>query len=457
MFAVFKRPASTLSMQTGGQDKPVSIAAFQKSVSEAWFASPAVFAMKALTMPLVVPTHLTDTSYLRGLLVCQALKLFPTVTKCPTNPRHKVKLEETHDRFQWTCSVRGHKCFRAGLCPVGLLSNVRPNSWLAFLYFVNGLRLNIRWTKLATDIDEIFGTQDPKTLRRWRGLYQEALEVFLHKHNHLVLGSTAGDVVVFDETNMGNSGGISKAATAKETHHKPNKIQRDRIVKRLPARTLHRPASCLRRPAASSSTSACKRPAACRRQLKRPAAVMKSVFNKGIAGSSKDQRTGRWLFAAVLVGNKSTRYTHGNGRKRFTFHIMDLPKAAPDGKPSGIKSMKKAILKCISPKAFVVHDKWKASAPALAEIGLKAAPPVNHSQGWRDRATGFNSNDIESEFSRLKRSVRERYGRLSFQSQGADDSDDVVDAGDLYEYTFKTNVGNRFFDVLKALQLKSPC
>ena len=76
-----------------------------------------------------------------------------------------------------------------------------------------------------------------------------------------------------------------------------------------------------------------------------------------------------------------------------------------------------------------------------------------------DRATGFHSNDIESEFSRLKRYVRERYGRLSFQCQGADDAEetDAVDAGDLYEYTFKTNVGNSFFDVLKALQIKSPC
>ena len=144
------------------------------------------------------------------------------------------------------------------------------------------------------------------------------------------------------------------------------------------------------------------------------------------------KRTGRWLFAAVLVGNKATRYTHDNGRKRFTFHIMYLPKTAPDGKPRGIKSTKKAILKCISPKACVAHDKWKASSPALADIGFNA-PPVNHSQGWRDRATGFHSNDIESEFSRLKRSVRERCGRLSFQCHGAVDAEetDAVDAGDL--------------------------
>lgn len=86
--------------------------------------------------------------------------------------------------------------------------------------------------------------------------------------------------------------------------------------------------------------------------------------------------------------NKSTGYTHGNGRKRFTFHVLDLPKTAPDGKPRSPKSMKKAILKKTHPKAFVVHDKWKASSPALAAMKFKTAPPLNHSKGWRDRATG---------------------------------------------------------------------
>ena len=55
--------------------------------------------------------------------------------------------------------------------------------------------------------------------------------------------------------------------------------------------------------------------------------------------------------------------------------------------------------------------------------------------------------------------VRECYGRLSFQGHVDVDAEetDAVDAGDLYEYAFKTNVGNRLFDVLKALQIKSPC
>lgn len=251
MFAAHKRPASSLSMETGGQDKPITMSAFKKSVCEARFASPTVFALKVLQTPLVLPSHFQDSASLRGILLCEALGLLPTVSKCPTNSAHKVKLEETHDRFLWTCSVNGHKCFRASLCPVGLLSNIRTKSWLAFLHFVNGMRLNIRWTKLSTDIDALFGPHCPKALRRWRALYQEALELYLKKHGHMQIGSARGDVVVFDETNMGNSGGISKAASTKETHPRPNKEQRERIAKRLPAQTLHRPASNLRRPASA--------------------------------------------------------------------------------------------------------------------------------------------------------------------------------------------------------------
>ena len=118
-------------------------------------------------------------------------------------------------------------------------------------------------------------------------------------------------------------------------------------------------------------------------------------------------------------------------------------------------------------KAFLVHDSWKASSAAIANLGYKAAPPVNHSKGWRDPNAGFHSNDIESEFSGLKRMVRERYGRLSFQatamaaassrSQNEDhDDDDVIQAGDLYEYVYRVNVGDTFDDILKALIMVSP-
>lgn len=184
---------------------------------------------------------------------------------------------------------------------------------------------------------------------------------------------------------------------------------------------------------------------------------MKSIFNKGKAGTGKDTRAhGRWLFAAVLVGNKKRCYTHGNGLKRFTFTILPKPALAKDGKSRGTASMKMALTKCISKKAFAVHDAWKASSAAIAQLGYKSAPPVNHSAGWRDPKTGFHSNDIESEFSRLKGKVRERYGRLCFQATASSSSDDAVEDGDLYEYAYRVNIGDGFNDILKALIMASP-
>lgn len=47
--------------------------------------------------------------------------------------------------------------------------------------------------------------------------------------------------------------------------------------------------------------------------------------------------------------------------------------------------------------------------------------------------------------------------RLIFPAQGQSEADDAVGAGDLYEYAFCVNVGRSFFDIVKALQLKSPC
>ena len=86
-------------------------------------------------------------------------------------------------------------------------------------------------------------------------------------------------------------------------------------------------------------------------------------------------------------------------------------------------------------------------------------PPVNHSIGWRDSKTGFHSNDIESEFSRLKNMVRERYGRLCFQAtaSSSETPEDTVEDGDLYEYAaYRVNIGDSFEDVLKALAMASP-
>lgn len=455
MFLAKKRPAANASSPPLGLFPALTIKEYKKSVSADWFASPSTLALHALGPRLCLPDGLADTVPLRGVFVCNALGLCPMPAVCPNDKKHKLVLAEEWEaadgvRFRLRCSSRGNKCYRARLCPAGLLSNIHVPHWLAFVYFVNAMRLNYRWSKIMADIEAVFGVKNKRTFQSWRALYQDALTQYMLKHKSMILGTCPGDVVVFDETHMGSQRGISKSSSTERATSRSKPIVAMKVLKRLPARTIHkRPA--LRRPAASSAS----RPAA--QPLRRPASVKKSIFNKNKRGTDKDARSGgRWLFAAVLVGRKTERYTHENGKKKFSFAILPKPALAPDHKSRGKESMKQAILSCISQKAFLVHDSWKASTAAIEDLGFKAAPPVNHSVGWRDTSTGFHSNDIESEFSRLKNMVRERYGRLSFQATASASDNECIDAGDLYEYTFFVNIGKDFHDVLKALRLVSP-
>ena len=106
--------------------------------------------------------------------------------------------------------------------------------------------------------------------------------------------------------------------------------------------------------------------------------------------------------------------------------------------------MKDALQSRIGKGSFLVHDKWAATSKAIKELGYKAAPPVNHSAGFRLVESGWHSNDIESEFARLKGWLRRRYGRLPSAL-----SDQF--SGDLYEYTFMTNYTPTWEKVLEAL------
>ena len=155
----------------------------------------------------------------------------------------------------------------------------------------------------------------------------------------------------------------------------------------------------------------------------------------------------------------------------FTFKVLPRKDTAPDGKPRGLRSIRATIRDRIHKGAFVVFDKWRSSVSAVTQLGYKHAPAVNHSAGWRDRTTGFHSNDIESEFNRLKLFIRGRYGALHFSydnaprpansdldnpmpdNEGPDSSEGYanLDEGDLHEYTFYTNVGQDMGTVMYAL------
>ena len=64
---------------------------------------------------------------------------------------------------------------------------------------------------------------------------------------------------------------------------------------------------------------------------------------------------------------------------------------------------------------------------------------------FRDRSTGFHSNDIESGNGRLKGWSRHRYGRLQLSEP------------DLHEYAFYVNRGTSFVEVMDALGRCGTC
>ena len=240
-----------------------------------------------------------------------------------------------------------------------------------------------------------------------------------------------GVVVVIDETVTCVGKGIRKAKGA-VNHGKPRhpgtrsrSVVRKRILKRLPAQTIHRGSKGKRGPAVK------KRPAA-RPQRTEP----------------KDKRSGgRWVWAAVAVGKGKEVWTHDNQKKRFAFELLPKPSVAPDGKPRGLESIKNTIRKHVAPGSILVFDKWTATVSAVKALGFQHAPAINHTKYFRDTTTGFHSNDIESEFNALKRFIRQRYGVLQLQEET---TEELLEAGDIFEYMFYRNVGNKFSDVMAA-------
>ena len=77
-------------------------------------------------------------------------------------------------------------------------------------------------------------------------------------------------------------------------------------------------------------------------------------------------------------------------------------------------------------------------------------PPVNHSIAFRDRLTGFHSNDVESENNRIKRFLRKRYGLLNLGKRKNLNNDTIFD---MYEYVYRVNVDATLAGYMKALAI----
>jgi hypothetical protein len=432
--------------------EPMSATAFVRAVKYEWFDNPTAFLLRAVMSPLAASAELPASFSTRGVLIMMALGLVKCYRKCPEcDGGCKLICEGTGEntRYKWRC-CSGNSCWHEAVNSFGLLTKVRITNWLAFLHFVTLLRHGCRWNKILDDMVNVFGMgSDRGVFRQWRGLYQSSLEHYCKEKEGVMVGGK-DDVVVFDETNLGAQKGFKgKTGIQARTASRNRAVVRKRILKRNPAQTIWR-----------GGYKAMKRTVAMKDLKKKPAAKgVKGLKKKPAARAMKlvDNRSqGRWLWAAVVVGHKKTKYTHDNGQKRFTFKILPHPFFAPDKKPRGLASIRTTIQDRIKKSSFVVFDKWSSSVAAIKQLGYRHAPPINHSITFRDVSTGFHSNDIESEFGRLKKWIRERYGQLKFTLKKAENEETDtydLDEGDLFEYMFYVNVGSSMQDVCRAFHL----
>ena len=324
---------------------------------------------------------------------------------------------------------------------LGPLAKIYSGGWMPFLNFVTLLRKNEPLHQAYKEIQDAWGNIDEKTLRAWRRAYQEGL-----KQANLVIGllqiggANPQEIIVVDESNIGvlmndeeesmSHGGISKGARRVRSSSRSRTAFRARVSKVLPARTIWKRPASMKRPA---TRGVMKRPAALKR---RPAGA---IARQARSKKPDARSSGRWLWAAVSVGYDQTRFTHGNGLKRFAWKILPPKYEAVKGRPRGTEEIKKAMVTHIAQGSKLVFDGWLSSAAAATEAGFEFAPPVVHDVSWRDAETGWHSNDIESEFSRLKHWNRVRHGSL------------MVDELDLHEYTFTVNGGREMTDIMLGL------
>ena len=118
------------------------------------------------------------------------------------------------------------------------------------------------------------------------------------------------------------------------------------------------------------------------------------------------------------------------------------------GKTRGWKEIKEAFTTRLAKGSILVFDKWQATIAAAKRVGYKRCPPVNHSLCFRDRDSGFHSNDIESENNKIKQWLRARYGALKLGRTKNLDCDTILD---LSEYVYRANIGDVIKDFLRAM------
>ena len=418
---------------------PMTVGQYQKAICEEWFASTSSFVASALLSPVSFPTHFPDSIGARGILLANNFGLVLSCNKCPkcngaATLLSRPRVDRPFPRFTWECTSGGHKHdhLQEAVRGVGLFAKLPITSWAPMMHFILMLRRSDRYTSIVSEMQTAYGITNHHTLNHWRVLYQSDLKTCVEAENALVIGGS-GETVVFDETLLGVHKGVQSGTKRTRSSSRSRPVVRKRILRRLPGKTVWRA------------------------RATRPRLTMRRR-SSSIVGTRNDPRhNGRWLWMAVSVGKGKQLFTHANGLKRVSFAMLQRAEHAPNRKPRGLKAMKAVIASRIKKKSFLIFDGWKSSEAAVRQLGYRHAPPVNHTLGWRDTATGFHSNDIESENSRLKNFLRNRYSKLLIQETrcvaAAEDSTEVKDIEvlDLFEYAYYTNIGDTMSKVMHGV------
>ena len=333
-----------------------------------------------------------------------------------------------------------------------------------FAHFVNNLRLGRHYAHIIDEMQAMHGNIDEKTMRNWRRIYQESLGKAPVPLDALMIGGAKGDVVVMDETVVGThpsdgwsfqTKSISKGggATARTTPQgKTKKLVRKGVLKKLPARTLYKTQKVVKgsfqlvdkKNAPMKTTSKGKKRAA--KQTAKPAkkTIGKKKTPKNQALKKRPaanlKSNGRWLWLGILVGNKSKVYTHANKEKMVTYRLLPCAADAQENKPRGFEEIRDTVQSRVRKGTTVAYDGRTSTESAVQELGYEHPPPVRHEGNvYRDKETGFHTNDAESENSRLKAWNRLRYGKLN------------ITPCDMDEYIYYINVGSGMGAVLDGL------
>jgi len=397
-------------------------------LDEKWFANQTAF------LANVHHSNITDTpqalqgnpALLRTTMVFAHFGLITGCDKCDACDAVAV-LHIRRGVLEWTCSAvpGGGNHLRCAVGRCSILEKIKQNSWPAFLNFVVLLRLGRPLHDIYAEVFEAFGNIDSKSFRRWRILCQGNIEKTNEDQELLKIGAPK-EFVVLDETLVGvhpEDGfssvapkGIKKFAPAVRHTNRSAQAVRARVARTLPAQTIWK------------------------KQARTAMKAMK-VMKKGKRGSAADQRSnGRWLWAAVTVGKGNRVFNHANRLKKFTFRFLPKAADAASGKPRGLQEIADTMALRIHKGSKLVFDGWLSSKSAAKKLGYDFVKPINHKVEFRDRVTGFHSNDIESENNKLKHWSRVRHSRL------------ILNELDLHEYAYYVNVGSSMKDVMAALK-----